>query len=231
MRDTRRKTPLACPDAQLHGSLSLMRVVQSRSFLGLVGLGSTFLVACGGDAAPPEAMYDHDDSASALEMSMKCSPALQNVFKVGGAGVGLTTTDAASNVAVRIQDATQIPPVKDNTNDWTIAITDAAGAPLPNAKLGWACAWMAVHGHGSNPQAIEDMGGGMFKLTSLNLSMYGEWAERLWVDPTGAGPQYLPQNGTRVGAGLECMPTNGAAAQYNIEINFCVPDTRGGAGS
>jgi hypothetical protein len=152
-----------------------------------------------------------------------CDPTLPK-FTVGGSGIGLTTPDMTGALKVRIDSADHQPPAK-AYNTWKIAIEDASGQPMSGATLNWACAWMEVHGHGSNPQAINDLGNGEFELVNQNLSMYGPWAVKLWVDPTGAGPEYLPQNGAKVMAGNNCMPSNGAVPAANVVINFCVPES------
>lgn len=149
-----------------------------------------------------------------------CDPMLPK-FTVGMNG--LTAHDSTGQIKVRIDDASSLVPQR-NYNTWRIVVEDANGQPNPNAKLNWACAWMAVHGHGSNPQAVNDLGPGTFELFKQNLSMYGPWAVELWVDPTGAGPNYSPQTGAKVMAGDNCIPSNDAAPSPNVTFDFCVPE-------
>ena len=150
-----------------------------------------------------------------------CDPTLPP-FTVGGDGIGLTTTDTTGTIKVRIDDAPK-PPQKDY-NTWRIAIEDGSGQPVPNASINWACAWMAVHGHGSNPQAINNLGGGLFELSKQNMSMYGPWEVKLWIDPTGGGSTYSPQTGAKVLGGNNCNPSNGTTGDPNVDIKFCVPE-------
>jgi hypothetical protein len=149
-----------------------------------------------------------------------CDPTLP-AFTTGPSG--LTTSDTTGQLKVRIESADNQPPAK-SYNTWKIVVEDASGQPMPSAKLNWVCAWMAVHGHGSNPQQVNKLGNGELELVKQNLSMYGPWAVKLWIDPTGAGPEYLPQDGAMVMAGNNCMPSNGAAPNPNVEIDFCVPE-------
>jgi hypothetical protein len=183
----------------------------------LIGLAGAMLVACASKDDPVNlAMYEADSG----EYPPAECPTNLKPFTVGPSG--LTESDSAMQVSVRIDDANK-PPIK-NYNDWTISILDANGQPNPTATLNWACAWMAVHGHGSNPKSIVNMGNGQYKLGMQNLSMTGPWEVRLWVDPTGQLPEYAPQAGARIMAGDECAPSNGAAPMNNIDFNFCVPE-------
>lgn len=149
-----------------------------------------------------------------------CDPTLP-AFATGPNG--LTTTATTGAFKVRIDSADNQPPAK-SYNTWKIVVEDASGQPMPNAKLNWVCAWMAVHGHGSNPQQVNNLGNGEIDLVKQNLSMYGPWEVKLWIDPTGAGPEYLPQDGEMVMAGNNCIPSNGADANPNVDISFCVPE-------
>lgn len=65
-------------------------------------------------------------------------------------------------------------------NTWKIALVDATTmGPAPNARLTWQCAYMSVHGHGSNPKSIENLGNGEYKLVDMNMRMLGPWEVRL----------------------------------------------------
>lgn len=134
--------------------------------------------------------------------------------------------DEKNNIAVRIDDAEYAPPAKD-FNDWTIAITDASGGPLPKAQITWVCAWMPVHGHGSNPKRLNKLDGGRFELKQQNLSMYGGWQIKLWIDPDGGSMEYQPQGGSGVLGGDVCIPVGDATALPNIQFDVCVPRARG----
>jgi hypothetical protein len=165
----------------------------------------------------------YDDGAMGQPPTPPCDPNLP-AFTTGMNG--LKVMDSTGQIAVRLDDA-PVPPVKDY-NTWRISIEDASGQPIPTAKLSWACAWMEVHSHGSNPQGITNLGGGKYELTKQNLSMFGPWEVRMWIDPTGAGPEYSPQTGGVMVAGAnECVPSNGAKPSPNIKFPICVPQSAG----
>jgi hypothetical protein len=138
---------------------------------------------------------------------------------------GLLRMDPQTGISVRIVNAEAVPPTKD-FNDWTIAVTDANGAVLPDAQVTWACAWMPVHGHGSNPKRVNKLDGGRFELKQQNLSMYGGWQIKLWITADG-GDAYVPQTSSGVLSGNVCQPSNGSANTPNIEFDVCVPRMRG----
>jgi len=152
----------------------------------------------------------------------KCPTTWQPLIP-GPEGEGTETTDPQTQIKARLDQATPNTPNKD-LNTWRIAIQTQDNQPATSATIGWACAWMSVHGHGTNPKAIEKLDPGVFELSSINFTMYGPWSVRLWVDPTGQWPQYLPQNGTALADGTPCQPTNGVPSNYNIEFEFCVTD-------
>jgi hypothetical protein len=183
----------------------------------LIGFAGAMLLACASKDDPVGGPGVFEDAGPEYP-PVQCSADLKP-FTTGPNG--LTETDPTMQIAVRIDKAT-VPPVKDY-NDWTISILDGSGQPATNAKLDWACAWMAVHGHGSNPKAVTNQGNGQYLLSMQNFSMNGPWEVQLWVDPTGQGTEYAPQGGARVMAGNECAPSNGAPPMYNIDFNFCVP--------
>ena len=185
-----------------------------------IALSST---ACGSDSTSPVADLSSD---AGVDPSAEC-PANTPTFADGPNGLQ-APIDTKNGIAVRLIQAQFSPPAK-MSNDWTIAVTDPAGAPTTNAQITWACAWMPVHGHGSNPTAIDNLGNGQFKLEKQNLSMYGGWEIQLWVNNTGAGTQYAPQNGGgSLLTGNACTPdpSSGATGSPNIMFNICVPQAR-----
>lgn len=177
--------------------------------------------ACGSDgdqtSTTPMAGAAGDEAPLASEACPPSTPA----FTTGPAG--LTAKDAQSGISVRIDTAPN-PPQR-TFNDWKIVVTDASGAAVPNAQLSWACAWMAVHGHGTNPKKVMSAGNGVFNLMQQNFSMYGPWEVRLWIDPTGKAPAYAPQSVSGVENGDACTPSNGGSPTANIKFDFCVPRT------
>jgi len=210
----------ACRDIRDRASFTGMYGKCCVRAFGVVWLCAAVPGACGSDEEPaPGAQFDDAAGMQKAKCDAK-SPELQTGMN------GTSATDPATQTTVRVVSADKQPPNKD-FNTWQISVTDGAGEPIPNAHIGWACAWMSVHGHGSTPQAINPLGPGEFELKNQNFAMYGPWEVHLWVDPTGAGPEYLPQNGTLVRGGKECEPTNGAPLAANISINFCVPEKIG----
>ena len=137
-------------------------------------------------------------------------------FTVGAAG--LSVTDEAMNLKVRVEAADYVPP-RFGINSWTVAITDLADQPLPQAKLVWACAFMPAHGHGSNPRAVEKLDDKLWQLDRQNMSMQGGWEIRLWIDPAGTGSDF-----TGAAGGINsdaCRAPNAKPA--TLTLRTCVP--------
>ena len=154
-------------------------------------------------------------------MSSKCSADYLD-FSVGPNSA--LASNAEAGVAVRVLDG-PVPP-EFGYNTWTIQILDAATmAPLPAAKLTWQCSFMSVHGHGSNPKTVENLGDGKYKLTNQNLRMLGPWEVKFWIDPTGAMEEYVPTS--NIITGSACNPTSGVQGEATLEFKVCVPDSRG----
>ena len=113
-------------------------------------------------------------------------------------------------------------PLKFGYNDWRIALTDAGGAPLSNAKIAFACSWMPAHFHGANPLEIDDLGEGRFEVKEQNLAMYGEWNVRYWVTTDPTKQAYQPQMGSDIRGGDVCSPRDSTLGTANIEFKVCV---------
>ena len=154
--------------------------------------------------------------------SARC-PADTEEFKVGPNG--LTRSDAATGISVRLIKASDAPPIR-GFNDWTLAVTDQSGMPMPQAELRWACAWMPAHNHGSSPKRVVRSGNGQFELLQQNLAMYGGWQVKLWIDASGTGPVFDPQKGSGIVGGDACRGM-GVSATPNIQFNICVPTSPG----
>ena len=195
----------------------LMRHVCT-GFLTTVCVAALSLAACGDDVAAAA-----QPDADVVPPDEQC-PANLDEFRASSEG--LLQTDAKTGISVRLVDADAIPPARD-FNTWTIAITDADGNAMPDARLMWACAWMQVHGHGTNPKSIEKLDGGEYVLKKQNLSMYGEWQIKLWITAGGDGTDYVPPGGSGVLDGNVCQPSNGTTGAPNIVFDVCVPRMRG----
>jgi|GEM_PF-4554772 len=140
-----------------------------------------------------------------------------------GEEAGLKVPVEGTGFEVRLLQADYEPPAR-NFNTWTIGIRDAAtGAPAATPVITWACAWMDVHGHGTNPRQVDKVGEADYELGRQNLSMFGPWEIRLWIDPTGTEMPYAPGSGSTERVGNACMPSHGAQGKPNAEFTVCVP--------
>jgi len=205
--------PMICP-----------RKMSSRVLIG-ASIAALF-GACGGDdSSTGTAGVGAAGSSSATSgqpKSSKCSADYLD-FSVGPSSP--LATNAEAGVAVRVLNG-PVPP-EFGFNTWTIEILDAnTMAPLPNARLTWACTFMSVHAHGSNPKAVENLGNGQYRLSNQNMRMLGPWEVRFWIDPTGAMPEYMPKQATTLN-GDACSPSTGLQGNPTIEIKACVPDSTG----
>jgi hypothetical protein len=170
-------------------------------------------VACGSDddtADPPDAGATGD----ALDMSC---PANTPEFNFGP--TGLSATNEAMGVKVFLETANYRPP-QNGSNTWTIAFTDMMGNPMPQANLTFACAFMPLHGHGSNPKMVNKLGSGRYELVNQNMAMQGGWEIRLWVDPTGGGTTFPGGKLTSVNRTACSGPTT---ADPSLTLYTCVP--------
>jgi hypothetical protein len=156
-------------------------------------------------------------AAGAGSLEDDCSESYQH-FAVGPSST--VASDAKSPIAVRVLDG-QVPPAF-GSNTWTIQLLDAATMqPAPNARLTWQCAFMRVHGHGSNPKSLQNLGNGQYKLVDMNMRMFGPWEVQFWIDPTGQMPEYVPTS--NIINGMACTPTSGVQGEPTIQIKACVP--------
>ena len=195
--------------------------MSKRFFLGACGV---LLCACssGGEKSDSGSASSAGGLSSAGNSAPSTSTPCPDNYKTFSVGPsGTVVTDPASNISMRVEDG-PIPPIFGN-NTWTVSMTDATGAPATNAHITWACAFMSVHGHGSNPKQMTNLGGGKYTLKDQNTRMFGPWEVQFWIDPTGATPDYVPT--TILADGKQCNPTTGPAGKPNFEFNICVPDS------
>lgn len=180
------------------------------------------LGACSGDSDNPTGSGNASigDGAAGAEAPSTMTSCKSDYLGFAVGPNGSAQTDPESGVTVKVLEGS-VPP-NYGYNTWTIQLSDASGAPLPNARLTWACAFMSVHGHGSNPKAVENLGGGQYKLVDQNMRMFGPWEVRFWIDPTGAAPEYTPENAGILN-GMACIPTSGDMGEPNVEFKVCVP--------
>lgn len=196
------------------------RKMSSRVLIGAC-LAASFS-ACGDDSSGTSTNTGGMSAAAGSgPKSSKCSADYLS-FAVGPSSP--VASNAESGVAVRVLDG-PVPP-EFGYNTWTIQILDASTMePLPEARLTWQCAFMSVHGHGSNPKTVENLGNGQYKLTNQNLRMLGPWEVQFWIDPTGAMDEYKPTS--NIINGMACNPTSGLQGKPTVEIKVCVPDSSG----
>ena len=162
-----------------------------------------------GPEDPIVVMEDAGDVASA------CPPTTPQ-FNIGPSGLSATSQELG--VKVWVDDADFRPP-RFGTNSWTIAITDLNDAPLPQAQLTWACAFMPAHGHGSNPKAVEKLDPIRWRLERQNMSMQGLWEIQLWIDPDGGSKDFTGAQG-----GINSMSCRGPQnALPTLKLPTCVP--------
>lgn len=211
-----------CRHSTVHVSFFAMIRPSKMSSRLLIGTClAACLSACGDDSSGTSSNTAGMAAAGSGPMSSKCSADYLD-FSVGPASP--VTSNAESGVAVRVLDG-PVPP-EFGYNTWTIQILDASTMePMPNARLTWQCSFMSVHGHGSNPKAVENLGNGQYKLTNQNLRMLGPWEVQFWIDPSGAMPEYVPTS--NIISGMACNPTSGLQGKPTIEIKVCVPDSSG----
>jgi len=84
---------------------------------------------------------------------------------------------------VTIVEATPAEPGRGD-NTWTIMLVDGNGNPEEGATVDLR-PWMPDHGHGSPvEEKVTDLGGGQYKVESLNLFMAGLWQVTFDVSAT-----------------------------------------------
>ncbi len=100
---------------------------------------------------------------------------------------GMAGTASSGPLTVKLASVAPSPPDKGN-NDWTIAVTDATGAPVDGLAIAVA-PFMPDHGHGTSitPQ-VTAKGGGQYDVSLLNLFMAGIWTVTLKLADGDAGP-------------------------------------------
>jgi hypothetical protein len=164
-------------------------MIESRRSFGLgAWLGALLwaLVGCGGDDDDGHT-HGAGIGAAGAYAPVPC-PADTPEFAAGPAGIGLEALGVKQAAQVRVIDAMPRAPER-YENDWSVAFLDAQGAPLADAQVASACAFMPVHGHFEAARMITPlMEPGTFQLKALNLSMVGPWEVHLTINsPTVAG--------------------------------------------
>jgi hypothetical protein len=138
-------------------------------------LGSAFFVmvlalgACDGGNDDGEMDTGDDDAMMSFCEDEDRADAFTAGLRKTGERATLTVVDAVPAMPGR------------GDNVWTLAVTDASGAPMEGETLD-AKPWMPDHGHGTPvEEQVTDLGGGEYEITSLNLFMPGLWVVTLDV--------------------------------------------------
>ena len=97
--------------------------------------------------------------------------------------LGIESASSANAMRMRIVSATPTYVIQ-GVNDWTLAITDGAGAPLDGLTVAIKPV-MPDHGHGSSTvPVVTPLGTGQYRATGISLPMRGVW--NVSVAATGA---------------------------------------------
>jgi hypothetical protein len=147
---------------------------------------------CGGCDA---GRHGPDFSGCAETPALMYAPGLAQV-SAGGAFTGTVT-------AVSTEESPGAPPVDApaiGLNRWTVAITDAGGAPAMDLTVTADKPRMPIHGHGASkfPQVAPEAGG-VYVVSEINFFMAGYWE-----------------------LGLKLAPAAGAADR--IAFPICIPE-------
>jgi hypothetical protein len=184
-------------------------VVRVCLFAAVLGGGG----ACDSDDDPVEAA----DAGTETTVSKSCPPNTPEL-NFGANGLSSEPNDKLDFKAHVVVASSR--PAANGFNDWTIEITDLDGNALPDASLIWACAFMPVHSHGSNPRTVNKLGEGRFELIKQNMAMEGGWEIQVWVDPTGDTETYLGGRGGALAPSV-CAPAGTTASP--LVFKTCVP--------
>ncbi|MDB4934293.1 MAG: hypothetical protein JWP87_1265 [Labilithrix sp.] len=102
------------------------------------------------------------------------------------AGLAKQTTPGA--LSVKLMAASPAPPAK-QSNELTLQVVDAAGAPVDGATVS-VTPFMPDHGHGSSVKpTVTPKGGGTYDVTNVYLPMPGLWRLTVTVQMPNVAPQ------------------------------------------
>jgi hypothetical protein len=135
-----------------------------------VALLLSFTAACSGSDGPDEPLPPADDGVCADDTSGETYAA------------GMTFDGKKGLTTVTLEEASPAPPVA-SQNTWTIAITDAAGAPVVGATL--TVEPFMKHGgsgHGTAAKVVvSELGDGRYLLSNVYLNMVGSWITTIGI--------------------------------------------------
>lgn len=133
----------------------------------LVALGWLAVAGCSSDDKSPSTPNDGSDAAA----TGSCASETRDDTYVAG----LEKTSASGKLRVSLLDASPAPPQKGD-NVWTIAVRDAADAPIDGATITMT-PFMPDHGHGSAVTPVVTPAGetGKYTIDKIYLPMAGYW--------------------------------------------------------
>jgi hypothetical protein len=107
--------------------------------------------------------------------------------------LGMSASGRDGKITASLRDASSAPPTR-YFNDWTLAFSDADGAPLEDVEIILARAYMRVHGHYGTPdptlhQLADEPS--VFELQRLNLFMRGPWEVQLILKSDSLGEDHV----------------------------------------
>jgi len=173
-------TATICKIARLTLALA---VLASAAASACSSSGSTDATASAGigPAQESDASSPPDEEVS-CQSDPRVSPYTLPLTLTGPAGYSVTLTDRAPNPSAR------------GLNQWTVAVTDASGAPLAGANLVLATT-MPDHGHSSPaPVAPATDALGSSSVPGLNFFMAGVWQIQIDVYSSGAASDAGPSD-------------------------------------
>jgi hypothetical protein len=152
--------------------------MHTRSLLGALALLSIPLAACassaggGGAGGSPPATTD-----SVCDTDPRAETYV----------AGMSATSLDGSLKMSLMAASPAPPAR-GLNAWTVAITDASGAPLSGATIALK-PFMPDHGHGASviPQVTPMATQGTFDVQEIDLFMPGIWTNTFTITPA-SGP-------------------------------------------
>lgn len=122
---------------------------------GVLAVGALLAAACS---------HDHGAASGVCATEMRADAYQAGMVKNG----------MQSQLSFRLVESQPGPPIKGD-NLWMLQLLDGAGKGLSGAQL-TVSPFMPDHGHGTSVKAvIEDLGGGSYKLSPVNLFMAGLW--------------------------------------------------------
>jgi len=99
---------------------------------------------------------------------------------------GMSKASKNGTFTVTLMSSDPGPPIR-GTNNWTVVITDASGAPVDGATIA-VKPFMPAHNHGTTVKAVvTPLANGNYGIAPLYFFMAGVWQTTLDITPTGDG--------------------------------------------